>query len=197
MSVRLNYSETYGAKRKRIGRLPELMAVAVRGLSKRNALLLMGYFRDGIRSGSFGLERLKPATVSRKEALGYERPESPLYGRGGDKSYSECLRLRRDGTRFAVGPSRGKHWSGVPLDLLFYVHENGATVRDGFGKGVQIRIAPRPAFRLSYERLMRRLEREDPAAEVRKACRDFVMEGQDRALRRMAQYEKRRAKEEE
>jgi hypothetical protein len=185
--IRAEFSQSYSAKRARIARLPKLYAKAAEAGARYMAEELVRNFHDGIVDDTLGLEPLRPRTVSRKGALGYDEPGTPLYGMGdaeSERSYANMMRISRKGTKFVVRPSRALHWSKkVPLSTMFRVHEYGATITDGFGKGIFIRIPPRPAFRYAYDKLMRRLERRDPAAEVRAAARRFVADGDAAAFR--------------
>jgi len=187
--IRAKFSQSYYAKRARIARLPKLYAAAAEAGARYMAEELVRNFHDGIVDDTLGLEPLRPRTVSRKDALGYDDPEAPLFGMGdaeSERSYANMMRISKEGTKFVVKPSRALHWSKkVPLRTMFRVHEYGATISNGFGAGVLIRIPPRPAFRYAYAKLMRRLERRDPAAEVRAAARKFVKDGDEAAFRKI------------
>jgi hypothetical protein len=185
--IRADFSQSYYAKKARVARLPKLYAKSAEAGARYMAEELVRNFHDGIVNDTLGLEPLRPRTVSRKDALGYDEPGTPLYGMGdseSERSYANMMRIARKGTKFVVRPSKALHWSKkVPLSVMFRVHEYGATITDGFGMGTLIRITPRPAFRYAYAKLMRRLERRDPASEVRVAARKFVRDGDEAAFR--------------
>jgi hypothetical protein len=176
--IRAKYSTTYAAKMARIRRLPVLLPEAVETWAKYVAEELVRRFHDGIKYDRLGLEPLRPRTISRKAALGYDRPGTPLYGMGdseAERSYINMLRIRKAGRKYTVAPSRAMHWDRkVSLKRLFEVHEYGATITDGFGKGIFIRIPPRPALRKAYGSLVRWMSRREPAKEVRARMAAYV-----------------------
>jgi hypothetical protein len=193
-------SMTLNAIRKRIDSLPELLSTTVENVAKRRAELLVENFHDGIIGDKFGLYQLEPDTVARKDALGMQSPDTPLYGLGDDAedTYANMLEARRDGPgkRYVVGARDAYHQvlrpdgtvarSRLKLAKLLAIHEHGCTIMNGFGRGITIRLKPRPALRCAYRKTMAQLKREEPAAEVRSAIARLVKSGDDSAMREIA-----------
>ena len=194
------WSTSNSAIASRIRRLPKMATDLIEASAKHDAEALVKTFHDGIKGRKLGLLPLKDATISRKEAMGLDRPESPLYGLGDDfieGTYSNMMEVTRDQSarRFVVRPKDGYHYrlvakkdgQGVVRDKiklrdLFIVHEYGTTISNGFGRGILIRIPPRPAFRYAYDKLMDQKRRRDPAKEVRKAIASYVRDNDKKAM---------------
>ena len=174
------------ALKSRIQRLPKLIGTIAESYAKRNAETLVKMFHDGIKENKLGLTKLKPATISAKEKMALERPESPLYGVGDydlRHSYSNMMRIKKEKYKYTVYPSgeyehaqRGKKKTGGRIRLrdLLIIHEYGRTISNAFGKGITVRLPPRPALRYSYTRLMAELRRKDPSKKVQKAMARYV-----------------------
>ncbi len=193
-------SMTIEAMKKRIQRLPDLVGNRLESYAKKNATALVSLFHDGIRDDKLGLWPLKDRTIATKEAAGFEFPDSPLYGLGDEDkehTYSNMMEVSREGNAFIVKPKKGYHWSKskkhrIKLSDLFIVHEYGTTISNGFGKGIVIRIPPRPAFTYAYMQLMAKLRKEEPAKKVREAMVRHAIDAEDfakaRVLERMGGY---------
>jgi hypothetical protein len=110
-------------------------------------------FTEGIINDSFGLKRLKQSTIDQKRRKGYPSPETPLYGKGGDRSYSEMLIIRKlkNGHYRIRASAKYHHSMKVKLNTLFFVHEYGAAIDNG--KAI-IFIPPRPAFKRATMQIM-------------------------------------------
>jgi len=188
----------------RINHLPKMALDLIEASAKRDAEALVKTFHDGIKEGKMDLLPLKDATISRKEAMGFDRPESPLYGLGDDflqGTYSNMMEVVKDESvkKYVVKPKEGYHYSQhenkdgstrivrdkIKLRDLFIVHEYGTTISNGFGRGILIRIPPRPAFRYAYDELMDKKRRYDPADKVRKAIMDFVRRNDKKAMEKI------------
>lgn len=185
--IKVKFSEGYWAQRKRIQRLPRLVENELETYAKKNAQALVTMFHDKIKGDKFGLERLQPDTIREKMAAGYEFPYSPLYALGDQSpkdTYANMLEVVKVGKSFRVrvkdvnhAPREGQE--PVSLKTLFRVHEYGTTIFNGFGRGILIRIPPRPAFFYAYRDLMDRLRRKEPSKVVRMAMYEFVRKGKD------------------
>jgi hypothetical protein len=182
-------SKTAEAVRARIRRLPKLMTMAIEAKAKKDAIAVITEFHDGIKESRYGLMPLASATIAAKSRAGYSDPEAPLYGKGDDaqpKSYMNMLRLRKMAKAWKVVPSKGWHWSRkIKLADMLKVHEYGCTITNGFGKGITIRIPPRPALRYAYRAVMYRRTKNDPARELREAALKLVKKGDETALRKI------------
>ena len=187
--VSVKLSESFEAIRSRMRRLPVMMPKVIKAFAKHDAEELIRLFHDGIQEGRFELMPLQPRTIRRKEAMGYGAPDVPLHGKGDEdqsRSYMNMLRIRQDGRRYRVIPSRGYHWSKkIKLTDLFMVHEYGCTITNGFGVGITIRLPPRPALRYAYRDLMVMKSQQEPSDKVRMAMLKYVMEANEEALKKI------------
>ena len=82
MTIGVEYSTQYWAKRKRLQRMAKLSNDMVSGGIKRDLTELNKVFHDGIKKNSLGLDKLVDSTVLSKISKGYEKPYSPLYNHG-------------------------------------------------------------------------------------------------------------------
>lgn len=193
--ARVQYSQTYEAKRSRIRRLPRLAEQSMFAYSKRDAHGVVETFRDGIARDSFRLARLADSTIRAKRRRGYRRPATPLFGlgTGGSKTYLNMMQVTPERNGYRVRPRRARHHeSGLTLRELFNVHEFGAVVQ---ARGRTIRIPPRPAFEMAYRRYLRRRRAEEPAEEVRRAMIEYVNAGRSGGFDRIRREAERRARE--
>lgn len=188
--IKMKFSDSYEAKKKRIQRLPILVEGYADNFSQKNANSLIENFQDGLRKNSFKLPPLKPETVRRKTAQGLPKPRVPLYGQGDqedEKSYINMLRIRKLKNGYRVYPSWAKHHSGdIELRTLFWIHEKGAVIRQmRGGKIVVIRIPPRPAFRKAYLRTLRQIRQRETSKDVRRAITRLINTGDKSGLVRL------------
>jgi hypothetical protein len=122
------------------------------GLLKDEAHMIQGFFQDGIAKGTFNLKPLKQGTIDGKTRQGYDKPSTPLYGKGDWRkgrrdSYVNMLRLRQIKDGWRVYPSTQMHWSGaLPLNIMLDIHEKGRTIMRG---ETAIKIPKRPAFMMA------------------------------------------------
>lgn len=193
--VKSNLSMKQAAIEKRIQRLARVYSDRVEAYAKGQAEELVKRYHDGIKADEFGLAPLQPATVSQKDAAGYELPESPLYGLGdeAEDTYANALEAVRQDKRYVVRPRDARHQyvdkdgrvrrSKITLKGLFMVHEYGCTITNGFGRGITIRLPPRPALHYAYRALMDKRRRLEPAAKVRTAMARYVREGDEAMIK--------------
>jgi hypothetical protein len=190
MVVKVTYSNEYWAKRKRIQRLSKMVGDVISGYAKRDLLEIKKIFHDGIKGNTLKLERLVDETILRKKRKGYQRPTSPLYGKGDrekEGSYANMLEVIKKGNGWILQPSREQHWSGkLSLKDLFKIHEHGATVKrtEESGETTLIKIPPRPALLLSYRRhlIRKRRVKKEQSIEVRRAMTTFINQGSKKKL---------------
>ncbi len=181
-------SQTPTAIQQRISRLPRLVIALMEARAKKDAVGFERTFREGIQGNLLRLKPLKPATVAAKERQGFSWPEYPLVGEGADdeRSYSNMMQIKKLNDRWVVKPRAGMHHGGtISLKDLFDVHEYGATIVNGFGKGILIRIPPRSAARQAFRGYMRQRVAKDPSSKVRAAIARFVQEGDAATLERI------------
>lgn len=181
--IKVEFSNSYKAKKLRIKKLPKMMDGFVEGYVKRDLIEIKKLFHDGIKDDTFNLERLKEATKSGKRAQGMPKPSAPLYGKGdleNDRSYMNMLNIRKLKDSWKLVPSKRLHWSTkIPLDILFKIHENGAKIVKG---DKIIQIPPRPALLLAYRRWSIKRRQQDKGKEVRRAITAYINEGRSKIL---------------
>jgi hypothetical protein len=203
--IKARFSKNFEAKKSRIKRLPKIVLDAIETSAKKRAIEVIEIFHDGIKNDELGLEPLRDTTISRKEALGQAQPETPLYGWGDDDeekmTYANMMRITRDanGRKYWVRPAEGFHHQTqedieagrkpIKLADLFQVHEYGRTIENGFGRGILIRIPPRPALHVAYNTLMRKLKRTENTKMVKEAIVKLVRDGDAKAIEEMAKHE--------
>ena len=110
--VQANLGTHYDAVRKRLKRLPTLTVPLLKAHALRDAKGIVKLFQDGIEANTLGLKKLKPATIKRKEALGQQLPDTPLYGEGLEdpRSLINCLEIVDKGHRsWVIRPRKGYH----------------------------------------------------------------------------------------
>lgn len=194
------WSTSTSAIASRIRRLPKMATDLIEASAKRDAEALVKAFHDGVKKDELGLLPLKDATISRKEAMGFDKPESPLYGLGDEfiqGTYCNMMEVVKDtaARKYVVKPRDDYHYSvsegkdgqtivrdKIKLRDLFIVHEYGTTISNGFGMGILIRLPPRPAFRYAYEKFMDRKRKSDPAKKVKQAIIKYVRTNDARAM---------------
>lgn len=171
------YSNNAKAKAKRIERLPKYYGNMMMGAIKSNMLGMIETFHDGIKSNDFGLVELKPKTIDRKTKQGFELPMVPLYGKGDDRkrdSYVNMLRITKVINGWKLYISTAMHWSQkIALYDLFIIHEYGCQIQRG---ETTIRIPPRPAFKLAYQKWMskRGKDKRETSRNVKEAIRAYI-----------------------
>lgn len=187
----VKYSTNYQAQMSRIRRLPRKYDEVIRGAILRDAEGVIAEFRQGILRKNFRLVPLRPATIDRKRSAGAQHPDFPLYDAGPRelRSYMNMMQITRLKNGYKVGPNpRALHHSKrLRLADLFVIHEYGATIKQfKSGQLVLIRIPPRPAWELAYDRLMKKRKTREPrpAVEVRRAITQFVKTGKEDSSRR-------------
>ena len=181
--VTSNTDKFFEKMRSRIRRLPRLTEDALLATTKKDALILIETFQDGVRKANFGLDPLQFITIQTKEKQGLRRPRTPLYGSGDEEtnSYINSLRLRRLRTGWKVFVSWAKHHSAnLTLRQLFFVHENGAIIKRN---NTLIRIPPRPAFFKAYRRFLRKRRKGEDIKQVRDAINSLLRTGSDKEFR--------------
>jgi len=172
MSIKVVFSNTYTAKKKRIKRLPKLITNAVAGATKRDILEIKKIFHDGIKGRSLRLDALATVTIDSKKDKGMKAPKTPLYGKGDgakDRSYMNMLNIRKLKNGWTLRPSTRKHWSGkITLKHLFMIHEHGAKIMRG---EKMIQIPPRPALLMSFRKWanIKKRSKKETANEVKAA----------------------------
>lgn len=194
--VRAQFSQRYEAIRSRIRRLPELYEEMLSAMQEGDARRTRELFRNGILGRELRLTPLTEHTIRAKRDKGYAEPETPLYGLGdsGRNTYAHMMEVVKESEgrqkRWIVRPRDDRHHeSGLPLSAMFIIHEFGTTIGNAFGRGITVRIPPRPAFRYAYRKLMRERAQRDDTERVQAAIAQYVRRGDRRAMK---QIQKRR-----
>ena len=196
--VKVKFSNSYDAKRKRIKRLPKFIPGAISGYTKRDLIKIKKIFHDGIKDDTLRLAKLAEMTVEKKVRRGFPRPRNPLYGKGDgseDRSYANMLNITKRGNTWTLYPSRRMHWSGrMKLSDLFNIHEHGAIVRQQRGgKTILISIPPRPALLISYRRFLieKKKDKREKSKEVKKAMTEYINNAGYSGLKNISDFEKK------
>lgn len=180
MTVTVKYSNAYKDKLKRMKHLPKLSGHVISAGTMRTAMLIIKYFQQGIRTSSFNLQALKEMTIEGKKSAGFDKPETPLFGKGDRRkkdTYINCLRIKKLKNEVIIYVSKAKHWSGgITLYDLFIVHEFGALIKRG---DTIIRIPKRPALFLAYKKYLggRRADKRETSKQVRRVMIDYIHGG--------------------
>ena len=166
------------AIRARIRRLPEKVETMANSTTKRDALMLIAFFREGLEESSFPLPPLQLRTVQRKRKKGYSKPDNPLRGMGmeGTRTLASSLRVYKGGRGWVVKmPEVKHHESKLTVAHLLNIHENGLAIKGAHG--AVIRIPARPVFAMAYAKVMQWHSERDPSAEVQAACTEILNGG--------------------
>lgn len=182
--INIRFSKNYEAVKSRIRRLPKFIENSADTVVKKDAVSLIDTFQEGIRKGTFNLEKLKPETIARKVREGKKQPDTPLYGEGDDvdNSYINMFKIRKIKKGYRVYARWAKHESGLQLRDLFSIHEQGRLIRRG---DAIIRIPPRPAFLLASNKFVNKKIREENVEKVRDAMRTLIRQGNDTKFRKL------------
>lgn len=196
--ITAKWSQNAEAVRSRIRRLPKMMIGLMEAGTQNACTAVNMRFQVGIINKRLRLTPLKPETIRRKAAAGGERPDAPLYFLGFTEpnSYANMMEIVKTRPRqWTLRPRdefhHGKRTPADPpkeqirLPDLFDVHEYGATITNGFGRGIYIRIPPRPALRYAYHAWLRNQVVQDPTPAVRAAQARYVRVGDKAALDRV------------
>jgi hypothetical protein len=157
---------------------------------KREAILFIKLFQDGIKNREFGLEKLKDGTIQQKKYMNYKKPETPLYGMGLElerKTYINILKIKKLKKGYKIYPSSEKHHkSKLTLRELFIIHEQGRTIKS---KNGLIKIPARPAFRKTYNifknkiLLLRKKSYKDIKESINKFVKNKQIDGINKIIR--------------
>lgn len=181
-AVKAKFSNEYWAKIKRIQRLPKFMKESALTITRKEAEKIIEEYKTGIRKNSFGLIRLKKATIKQKKKKGYDKPTTPLYGAGDNekKSLINAFKIRKIKKGYKLFLSWAKHHEGdLTLDYLFKIHAAGCLI-----KGV-IRIQPRPTFLKAFNRALKSKLTKETNEEVRAAIKHFIRTGNPKGFRKI------------
>lgn len=185
MGIKVAFSNKYWAKMKRIKNLPKYEIAVTNTRLKYDAYSIKREFSRGIAENKLGLDGLKPTTIMQKIKKGYNNPSIPLMGKGGNdpRSYKNLLNVAKTKRGWRVYPSNRLHHSmKITLRYLFYIHEYGCLIKRGKS---MIRIPPRPAMFLAYQKWLEKRFDRDFAQEIRDAIVLQVNTGVDRLFKKM------------
>jgi hypothetical protein len=181
--IGINLSSNINAIQQRINRLPVYADKYIDSKRKRDCKQIIDIFSNGIKNNTLGLEPLTLNTVKNKTSQGDPKPKNPLYGQGElqkDRAFYNMLRIKRIKRGWKVVPSQALHYSKkIKLSDLLDIHEKGCMIKNGFGKGILIRIPPRPALNRSYNKFMNKYKKIDNIPEMKKAVNEYIRNGKD------------------
>lgn len=183
--VKVKFSDTYDAKKKRVARLPVLGEKYIKAFSKRDAYGVVDAFQEGIRKNNFKLQPLKDSTLRAKRRKGFPKPKVPLYGMGDleDRSYINMMQVYTEKKSYAVRPSRKKHHEAdLTLRKLYLIHEFGTVIQQG---NRTIVIPPRPAFMKAYKRYMKKRRGQETSPDVKELMTEYINSGRQTRGRKL------------
>lgn len=201
MMVQAKFSNSFKAKQQRIKRLPKIMDDIISGVSKKDSVGIIDEYKNGIRTQSLGLERLKPDTIKQKERKGRSRPSIPLYSWGDDEKNSliNCLRIQKLKNGWKILARNAYHHrkdnkNPITLKFLHKIHEFGAIISKRRNKkGKPIRILPRPALTRAYRFYMSKLRKnkKETSRVVKSAINDYIQKSNIAEINNLIAYNKR------
>jgi hypothetical protein len=148
------------------------MELWVDAARKKDALVVVKEFRESIEEGKIN-PPLSPRTVTRKKKKGYSKPTYPLRGLGMEaaRTYARSMRIykTKGGWRVRM-PAVKHHESKLKMDILFQIHEYGATTKNG------AYIPSRPALARAYQKVLRDIAAGE-VAQVQAACTEYLSTG--------------------
>jgi hypothetical protein len=186
--LKVEFSNNYRRLMNQFPRLPRECMDVFRSAVKRDALLTIQNFKEGIKKNSLGLVKLKDGTITRKRRDGMTKPTYPLYGLGDERkkdSYMNMLRIKENPNSVVVSPSKKKHHSqNITLKKLWFVHEHGMTIK---GKGgALIRIPARPALKKAFNRAMHKRKIRETSMIIKTAIVTYIVK-KNKSFLKMAQ----------
>lgn len=190
-AIKFKYSKNLKAIQSRLRRLPELVNGAMDASVKRDIINTIKEYQDGIENDDFGLEALTSNTVRAKIRKQYPKPRTPLYGKGKSQKNSliNALAFRKIKNGYRLYRRTAKHHEAdLPLNILLLIHENGAIIKNGFGKGIYIRIPPRPVVDHAIIRALKKKKKGEPDKSIRKAINQLINEGKDSMFKKLSSF---------
>jgi len=193
--VKVKYSKNLKAVYARLKRLPRLVNNAMDASIKRDVSNVIKEFQKGIKRNNFNLEPLKQSTIKSKRSKGYPKPKTPLYGMGESQKNSliNALAIRKIKNGYRLYRRRARHWKAdLPLNVLLAIHEQGAIIKNGFGKGILIRIPPRPVVDKAIVRALKKKKPGEPNRGIRRAINQLINQGRENEFKKIIAYAKRK-----
>lgn len=138
--------------------------------AKRHANGLRDTIQNGIRKQNLVTPKLAARTVAMKRRKGMPAPRAPLYGWGDLMGSLRVFKLKKG---YRLAPA-GQHPSGLSNQALWQIHEYGATVSNGFGKGILINIPARFPMRKGMNRYNRSEEKKKAIADFKKEMKKVL-----------------------
>lgn len=174
--MKLSVQGLAGLQRK-IKNLPRKMDESIQTGTKYHADGFIKVLWNGLRTNSLVSPKLKQSTISIKTKQGKPYIHTPLVGMGDHdkKSMVNGLRPKKTKTGIKIVP-QGKHYSGVDQKLIWNVHENGATIKNGFGKGIIIKIPARHPLREALRKYLGSKEKTEANKKVKKEILRIIKE---------------------
>lgn len=176
--------------RKAIKQLPKFTLKTIDTALKRDAQAFIKTYQEGINKNSLQLKSLSDSTVRSKRSKGYQKPKTPLYGKGLNDSRSLINQfiIRKLKSGYRVATRTGNHWSGLKMQKLAAIMEYGATINRG---GSTIVIPPRPARSRAFQKWLRARRRQSTAQELKRAITEFINTASSTTAKRIEQQQKK------
>jgi hypothetical protein len=180
MAIEVKYSKNFDDIEKRLKKIPHLVDEVMYTVTKKDATDFIKAFRSNIKNNKLSLIALKSKTVEQKDKLGYDKPSTPLYGKGEseDNSYINVFAIKKIKNGWQVYPRWAKHHkAAMQLKELLNIHENGATISKK--DGTLFRIPPRPVVFLTYRDSLNKRKKKDKSQKIKRAINQFLQEGKE------------------
>lgn len=205
-AVKVKYSTNFEAVRSRLRRMPKLTQDAAEASIKRDLQNVIKEYQKGLEANNFRLTPLSSFTVQRKRDQGMQKPKAPLYGSGASDKNSlyNALAIRKIKGGWRLYRRKAKHHeSGLPLNILLSIHENGAIIKvtakmraflHYIGlhlkkQTTMIRIPPRPIVDKAIQRMLRKKKKHEVAKNIKKAMVKMIKTGNENELRKLGMSE--------
>jgi hypothetical protein len=181
-----------GSIAQRIRFFPKRVKGVSLSASKAHLSGVLSTIKDGLLSSNLVTPPLRPITLEMKKKQGKPRIKTPLVGWGLQKvdSMINGLKVKKVNGKIRLTPS-GTHYSGKPQALIWSVHEYGAIVTNGFGKGILIRIPPRFPIRRGVQRYLRSQAKQQANKELAQFLKAIILDNKQEISMLQEKWEKR------
>jgi len=121
------FTKKFFDKLKKISLIPSKLKKLLSNKTKDKAKNIVKKFSQGILNNTLELASLKKRTIRKKVRMGFEKPETPLFGLGdkSKESYANMMEVVKIKNGYKVKPKNKLHHSKkITLKKLFFAHED-------------------------------------------------------------------------
>jgi len=176
MAFKIKFNPSFFVKVNRIGELPKIANKIADAATKKDANGVIEEYKAGLRNETFGLQPLTESSQKAKSAKGYTG--GPLVGAGESEknSYINAWYVLKIDKGYEVALKKEKHHSsGLPLNILFQIHENGIRIKTANG-GI-ITIPPRKTQQKAIKAWLAKRDRAGVISKVKDIIIQFLKTG--------------------